>query len=181
VTKIKILIAFAFLGFAYFLSSYYRNGNETAITSSNSIRDIPLASDVRPAVKPEIQLRTAGKKSATQQVPALSESVVNLAPAEEVLREEVKKDPHHTPPSVLSFAIELGQKMDNATESSEKATKLFNELSDCVNSEAFRSRPSIRAICLSNAGRLSRRVPALEDHFQELMRNTDRKIIDLVQ
>jgi len=71
--------------------------------------------------------------------------------------------------------------MDEAIKSDEAANQFFTELSDCVNSSEFRSSPTVRAICLSNAKRLTQRVPALEPVYQQLYEGVDPDIARLAQ
>lgn len=69
------------------------------------------------------------------------------------VREEVRSDPHHAPPSLLKFARVLASQLERAREDPEFSLQLLDSLEDCVRSTEVID--SARAVCL----RQSRRVP----------------------
>lgn len=80
-------------------------------------------------------------------------------PSADRIRAEAAEDPHATPDSLLDFAEQLGARMEDALASREEAEDLFEELEDCVNTPEARTPPSVRALCLDNAQKLSETYP----------------------
>lgn len=98
--------------------------------------------------------------------PETAPAVTDLAPTTEALREEVRKNPHRTPPSLVKFAGDLADRMSAARTDEAKASQLLGEFEDCLQSESAPS--SVRTVCLANAGRLARFHPGLDDRYKAL-------------
>lgn len=72
-------------------------------------------------------------------------------PSTSKLREEIKADPHRTPPSFLKFARETAVRIEAAKGSPEKTRRLYEELQSCATSEAT---ASVREYCRVNAEKI---------------------------
>lgn len=75
-----------------------------------------------------------------------------LLPLQEELKEEVRLNPHQTPPALLLFAGRLGELMDLAEENSSDRKIFLKELEDCALDE--NAAATARALCVSNAEKL---------------------------
>ncbi|HTL12310.1 MAG TPA: hypothetical protein VL588_07470 [Bdellovibrionota bacterium] len=79
------------------------------------------------------------------------------APPVQNLRDEVAKDPHGTPPSLLRYAAQMADRMEAAFQSPEEADRLYPELEDCVKDPGGTVTQTVKLTCYVNALRLSRR------------------------
>lgn len=102
-----------------------------------------------------------------------------IPPADKIL-DQVKKDPHATPPALVQFSLDLGDKMDAAQNSEPKARALFQELEDCTLGGAQQGRNSIQALCLLNAKRLGNTFPSLARDYEQLERRSDPRTVDMI-
>jgi hypothetical protein len=76
--------------------------------------------------------------------------------------EEVRQDPHSTPPSLLRFASDLGAQMNEAIQSESSAKAFFSQLEECIRGQGGQATAkSAQAICLSDAKRLGSRYESL--------------------
>lgn len=88
-------------------------------------------------------------------------------PTLEKINDEVSKDPHTRPHSLLEFASDLAPKMRKAYESEELASTFFRELRECALNST--NPETIRQICLSNAKLLFEKYPSFESEWPELI------------
>ena len=106
-----------------------------------------------------------------------------MPPTTSTLREEVKKDPHSTPPSLLRFAVDIGVRMKAAKTNNAEAQKLLGELKTCVTSDQDGNSPArARALCLVSARELAQQwpsMPEMKDDVEKLVKGTDPQIIEL--
>jgi len=79
------------------------------------------------------------------------------APPVQNLRDEVAKDPHGTPPSLLRYAAQIADRMEAAFQSPQEADRLYPELEDCVKDPGGTVTQTVKLTCYVNALRLSRR------------------------
>jgi hypothetical protein len=73
-----------------------------------------------------------------------------------------------TPPSILSFSLELGERFDRAANSAEESERFMRELDECATEDARDTGarlPSVRALCLLNARHLSEQRPELKNAY----------------
>lgn len=104
-------------------------------------------------------------------------------PALDQVREEVRQNPHHTAPTLVSFARSLAPKMEAAQHSPEKARSLFEELRNCALGYAKageQSLASVQALCLHNAKRLSETHPGLAQGYRSLTQKASPEVMDLL-
>lgn len=103
-------------------------------------------------------------------------------PTQELLRDEIQKDPHSTPPSLLEFANDLTPRLKRALRSEQDASRFFGELRECAESDQSRAVPlTVQAICLSNALVLTDRYPNLRGEYTHLLAHVDQEVIHLIQ
>jgi hypothetical protein len=112
-----------------------------AIEESRSVESPRAGSSVTPRMSPNLQQK------------AELERFRSAWPRPAQVREEVRSDPHHAPPSLLAFARVLGSELERAKKDPEFSLQLLESLEDCVRSTGVID--SARAVCL----RQSRRVP----------------------
>ncbi len=119
-------------------------------------------------------------------VPTEKVSISHLAapiepPSRDAVREEVAKNPHGTPHSMIEFSGRLAARMEQALENEEEAGKLFSELENCVRAADATTLP-VRAVCLSNANRLGLRWPeSLGENQRRLEGAANADVRKLVQ
>lgn len=108
----------------------------------------------------------------SQIVPAPQERLMRplarVIPSSATVRAEVARNPHVTPPSILSFSLELGERFDRALRSSEESEKLMRELEKCATEDVRNTGErlqSVRALCLLNARHLSEQRPELKNAY----------------
>lgn len=125
---------------------------------------------------------TAQKPAAQPGTPeATGRTVRELAPSREDLRQEVAKNPHDTPVSLLSFSAGLYERTAAALQDPAAAETLFEELQDCVTGTDQKGKTSVQAICMLNARRLHEKHESLSRRYENLERQADPKILDLMQ
>jgi hypothetical protein len=100
-------------------------------------------------------------------------------PDPETVRKEVAENPHQTPRSYLVFASEMAARMSEAKKSEEKATAVFSELEDCLRDSKLQKLKAVQALCLSNAGTLSNRYPALKPRHEQLVKSADPDVVKI--
>ncbi|MCC7443033.1 MAG: hypothetical protein IT285_15475 [Bdellovibrionales bacterium] len=92
------------------------------------------------------------------------------SPSVESLREEVARNPHGTPPSLLLYAQRMADRMEAAMQTGDEADRLFAELEDCVRSPTERVTIQVQVVCYTNAGRLSRKYGGrFKERFENLV------------
>lgn len=100
--------------------------------------------------------------------------VAQLIPPVAKLREEVAASPHTTPPSLVRFALDLGQRLQAAEKSESEATLFFGELETCVMDKA--QVHSARAMCLMNAERLTQTFSGLQARAVSLRQRVEPEV-----
>ncbi len=94
------------------------------------------------------------------------------------MRAEVEKNPHQPPPSLARFAVEMGERLNDAEKSETKAADFLTELEGCVLDASQAS--TTRALCLANADRLGRKFGALNSRATELRGRVDPEVSRLI-
>ncbi|MCM2321677.1 MAG: hypothetical protein NDJ90_00265 [Oligoflexia bacterium] len=91
------------------------------------------------------------------------------SPSLGTIREETARDPHVTPPTLLSFGAELGARLTVAAQSEAKGLEFLDQLQECVTTNAeARTAPAAQAMCLIHGKWLTQRQPGLKGKFEEL-------------
>ena len=101
-------------------------------------------------------------------------------PNVETYREEVKRNPHHTPPSIIRFAALLAPHITRGMKDVNEAEKVFNYLQDCA-LEKNTVPVSSRAFCVSTAEGFAKRFPqSYESRYQTLKNRVDQDVAELL-
>ncbi len=122
----------------------------------------PLAKKVKIKTPERFRLqRQAQEVPPLKRAPSEAESSVReqeledfrrMLPLKEELKEEVRANPHQTPPALLLFAGRLGELMELASENSADKKIILQELESCALDD--QAAALARALCLSNAEKL---------------------------
>ena len=107
-------------------------------------------------------------------------TIAEMAPKKEELREQVAENPHQAPSSLLTFAAELGDRLDQAVANPSQTRPFFKELSDCVQGAGAGSSTSVQAVCLATARRMSESVPEFKPDYDRLLGSTPESIVKLI-
>lgn len=100
-------------------------------------------------------------------------------PDKNILREEVARDPHEIPPSLIHFSTILGPLMEIAYESKKDAVLLISALQDCALDDTVAE--SARALCVSNAHKLGDIYEELKERANEIEFNTPEGVKTLLK
>jgi hypothetical protein len=93
--------------------------------------------------------------------------VSELAPRTDEVREEVRKNPEGTPPSLVLFASRMSQRFQIAKLSQSNAMGFFEELSSCLDPTSPIATTA-KAFCLSEGERLAHYYPVLRNNYDVL-------------
>ncbi len=107
--------------------------------------------------------------------------VTALAPTLEKMRDEVTKNPHVPPPSLVAFSVALAPRLDEALKWPGKAEEFYGELRDCVEGPSQRGAKSIQALCLINLRRLGDKIPALRERARATWERADPELRRLAE
>lgn len=99
-------------------------------------------------------------------------------PSLELIKEEVQKDPHSTPNSLITFAKKLGPLMEKALKNLTNAEMLADELQDCAMDESIIH--SARATCVANMERLAERHQIFEERAEQIKKNVSSDVRTLL-
>lgn len=102
----------------------------------------------------------------------------NTYPDQKDVKEDVKKDPHSTPDSIVKFAKTMGPLMDKAYLSGDDAKVLINELHDCALDDSVAQ--AARALCVSNADKLAKAHPQIKDKAADIRANVSPEVMKLL-
>jgi hypothetical protein len=117
--------------------------------------------------------------SASTSAPQQHAPLISVTPTLQNLRDDIAKDPHNAPASMIKFAVELGHRMDDAEKSRAFAGDFLDDLESCTLSGDNAS--SIRALCLSHANRLSAKYEDMKPRVENLARRADPEVTRLLQ
>jgi hypothetical protein len=139
--------------------------------------------------KPEWAAAPSGKNSQTQPQDSVNNtsgrgsrgpkpSLENL-PQVLQIREEIARNPHGTPQTLLAFADELAKSMQGAFNDRETRFEVSRQLISCArDGQAKGSAKAARALCLSNLERLKERFPEeLTASYQSLLAELPEDLI----
>lgn len=101
-------------------------------------------------------------------------------PSRRTLREEVERDPHSTPASLVRFSLELSEGLKSAVRSDSSAEKFFVLLANCVNSGDPEMARATRAICLSQARILADRRAVVQERYASLYFEAEEEVKELL-
>lgn len=132
------------------------------------------------AAETHVAMTSPSPSPSTLVVSSTAKDQVAIPPTIASLREEVKKDPHSTPHSLLRFAADLGVRMKAAKTDNAEAQKLLGELTTCVTSDQDGASPvQARALCLVTARELAQQWPDMHDDVEKLVKGADPEIAEL--
>lgn len=98
------------------------------------------------------------------------------APAIATLRKEIGANVHISPKSLVSFAANLGKRMEEAEHSEALSLLLLRELKDCAQPAHIEESPvQARALCLVKAKELGQRWPGLKEEADDLINKSDHE------
>jgi len=175
---------------------YLRGQSKAPFLASKAAQPaMPLEVLKSPSPKPSAQ----SAPSTTVQSPLLSHQIANqneatppsdsapapapldqVTPSISTLREEVKKDPHTTPQSLLRFGLAVGQRMEKALASETAANAFLNELEGCLGSASHEVPQAAQALCIESARDLAKKYPNLNVRAEKLAAQADPSVARLV-
>jgi hypothetical protein len=98
---------------------------------------------------------------------SVNPSAAQIAPQQDEVRNEVRKNPESTPASLLFFASIMGKRFQIAMLSQANATNFFEDIYSCVD-DVRPIAASARALCLREGERLTHYYPVLRSNFEFL-------------
>lgn len=123
---------------------------------------------------------TESAKTKTTSISSREIEVLRKAfPDSETVRDEVAQNPHRTPRSLIEFALTLGPLIDKAKKNLEDASLLMNELGSCSQDETVAN--SARALCVSNAEKLSKIHSSLKENAEDIQMKASSDVRELVR
>lgn len=108
-------------------------------------------------------------------------TVQKLIPPASILRQEVKKNPHQAPISIMEFSVNLAERVNLAlTKDRTIREKIFAELKDCVES-AESSNNSIKALCLAKAKFMSEKDDQFKNSYEVLLGKATPEVVGIAK
>ena len=95
------------------------------------------------------------------------------------VKSEVGENPHSTPKSLIKFAEKMGPLVEKSLQDSAAATLFIDELNDCALNESVPQ--SARALCLSNADKLSGMNPQTKEKVEKMREQVPQEVINFVE
>jgi hypothetical protein len=151
--KFRILVAAALL--ALIAAAYL------TLTPSSPVSDAHQASAKEP--RSEASARPAA--SSQNENPTL----VATPPSAEIVRSEVARNPHTTPPSLIQFAAAMSAKFSRAVQSPENAKIYLEELERCIDADSPSTVASAQGLCILHMRELVGRFPVLEERAKKIL------------
>lgn len=174
----KALYLIVILAIALGLYLWDQKPTDVSPNISSTKIEAPKEETTQPVAKPNPEVSSMISSRPAQPAENPNSPIEKLVfPQLTALREEVKKDPHSTPPVLLKFADQMATAMDEAKKGESEGTALFKKLQTCIAQDA---PIAARGLCLENAKRLSKMYPSLEGPFSELMKSTPKNVIQLM-
>lgn len=99
-------------------------------------------------------------------------------PDKNEVKEEVRKNPHATPKSLIDFAQAFAPLFEKSINNQVDASVFIDELDDCVSNESVPQ--SARAQCLLNAEKLSKIHPQLKEKTNKIRKEAPRDVKKLL-
>ena len=107
------------------------------------------------------------------------ESFRSSLPDKPSVKSEVGENPHSTPRSLIKFAEKMGPLVEKSLQDSAAATLFIDELNDCALNESVPQ--SARALCLSNAEKLSGMNPQIKEKVEKMREQVPQEVINFVE
>lgn len=141
-------------------------------------------SDLKERIEPlnaaRVPLPVTVASSRSNQKNSAQLPLMALLPLNTELRQEVARNPHQTPPSLLRFGADVGKRLSQAKKSETEASRFLTELSECGTSELGAQMPvQVQAMCLITASQLGKVWPTLHSRVEEILKSSDPKSLDL--
>jgi hypothetical protein len=171
--KHKVLWCLFVLGVVLFIFRFSSSDHPTHVANYASPTPAPTKSGSPTPVILETPLQGARNENASPE----SKKTLTLeaeSPTLDLVRKEAEQNPHETPPSILKFAADLGEKMQVARQSENEARKFYPELSNCardVPAGSYASTP--QTLCFTDAVELAKQYPSLARNLDGLKQDLD--------
>jgi hypothetical protein len=173
--KSLLFVSLPVLAALIYWGTHFEKVQKEAPDLDKTSASVPLQAQA--AVAPAPQTSPAIKHIGS---PDISKDQVARPPSVSTLREEVKRDVHVTPPSLLRFAVDMGVRMKAAKANKADAVALLGELKTCAQPAQLDESPvQARAICLIKARELAQAWPDLNGEAEELITHSDPKALQL--
>lgn len=175
-SKYYVIGALVFLSVTFF---FYSGGNSTE-TDGSGFAEVPeqKQSDLSMAKKSSVAKPLNEEKkieTTNEEISALKKAL----PDKQVVREEVEKDPHRTPESLLNFAKRSGPLMERALKDKAAANELISTLQDCALDETVAE--AARALCVSNMEKIAKIHPEHAAKFKDLRKDMSGDVNKLLR
>ncbi len=95
------------------------------------------------------------------------------------VRDEVAKNPHRTPHSLMQFSADLSDKMVLALQSKEASQYMMKQLDACASGDAVATASSASAVCIKSAYELSAKYPELVGDSDKIRDHADPKALKI--
>jgi hypothetical protein len=175
-TAVIGIVAAAIILAVLFVRSRETSSPESANSKQTEIQS-PVAAAPSPGPSPVVKEASATASAGGSP----TRRVIESAPTLDKARDEVGENPHVTPKSLISFARELGPRMEMAMKSSEAADTLFTELEECAGSPRGRLNPSAQALCLVDMRDLAKKYPDLRPREKAVSEKADAGVLKLAR
>lgn len=170
------------IGALFFLTLtllFYSGRNSTeSVGSGQAAPSEQKPSDSSMSVKsssPNYQVKKKRNMITSEEVTAFKKSL----PDKQVVREEVEKDSHRTPESLLNFARTSGPLIEKALKNKASAHELLGTLRDCALDESVAE--AARALCVSNMEKIAKAHPEHKGKVQDLRKNLSPDVNKLLR
>ncbi len=176
---IWLLIALILLGILGWKWSGSRAQSPVTSEESTLVSEEPANPD-QEALPPE---PTTPKDAMPPTNPA-AKSLTNVLPQMpdlERIRQEVREDPHGTPPSLVQFATEVSDRLEEIHGDRQAESEFLRELLACSLPENPNSRPSsLQAFCFSTAKEMAEEIPELQGEVDAAESQLDPETMKLI-
>jgi hypothetical protein len=132
-----------------------------------------------PSLVPKVSVNSEKSGSTVETVQTI-QRVARIAPTQDQVREEVARNPHVTPKSLIFFASKMAQKFKIARTSEQNAREFYQELDECLASPELRGADSTQALCLRDAQRIAQIFPSLHEQFDQLRSEAAPAVLGLL-
>jgi hypothetical protein len=169
----KVLWAILALGVLLLILKFSSTDHRATV----AITESPSPSPTEVISSSPVITETPEEIARIKNVPAESKKTLTLeseSPSLDQVRKEAEQNPHQTPPSIIKFAADLGEKMEAARQSEGDAQKLYPELASCaqdIPAKSYASTP--RMLCFSDAVELAKQYPSLNRNLDEIKQDLD--------
>ncbi|MCM2277579.1 MAG: hypothetical protein NDJ89_05835 [Oligoflexia bacterium] len=144
-------------------SSPGETSRQDSLTKSPAAIETGSAASPLPSGAPPAALEDIDRAQAE----SLFRTPVNIPELPRV-RDEIAREPHVTPPALVSFGAELGARLTIALESESHAREFLTQLKACVEPKPTGTLPAAEAMCLLHAEWVTERYAGLAPELAEL-------------